>query len=62
VHDAPIKAGVKLCGPWAWEDRGDFSCLQAGKEMAAIARGAKIQLGEFADTRGKPQIGPFAAE
>ena len=61
VHDAAIKAGVKLCGPWAWKDRPDFSCLQAGNEMAAIARGAKIELGEFADTRGKPEIGPFAA-
>jgi 2-keto-3-deoxy-L-rhamnonate aldolase RhmA len=61
VHDAAIKAGLKLCGPWAWKDRPDFSCSQAGNEMAAIARGAKIELGEFADTRGKPEIGPFAA-
>jgi hypothetical protein len=22
VHDAAIKAGMKLCGPWAWKDRG----------------------------------------
>jgi hypothetical protein len=61
VHDAAIKTGVKLCGPGPWKDRPDFSCLQAANEMAAIARGAKIELGEFADTRGKPEIGPFAA-
>src|SRR5262249_41091813 len=30
VHDAAIKAGVKLCGPWAWRDRPDFTCFQAG--------------------------------
>jgi 2-keto-3-deoxy-L-rhamnonate aldolase RhmA len=51
VHDAAIKAGGKLCGPWAWKDCPDFSCLQAGNEMAGIARAAKIKLGEFADTR-----------
>jgi 2-keto-3-deoxy-L-rhamnonate aldolase RhmA len=61
VHDAAIKPGVKLCDPRAWKDRPDFSRFQAGNEMAAIARGAKIELGEFADTQGKPEIGPFAA-
>jgi hypothetical protein len=29
--------------------------------MAAIARGVKIELGEFADTQAKPETGPFAA-
>ena len=61
VHDAAIKAGVKLCGPWAWRERPDFSCFQAGNEMAAIARGAKVELGEYADTQVKPEVGPFAA-
>ena len=61
TFDAAIKAGVKLCGPWAWRDRPDFSCFQAGNEMAAIARGVKAELGEFADTQGKPEVGPFAA-
>jgi 2-keto-3-deoxy-L-rhamnonate aldolase RhmA len=60
VHDAAIKAGVRLCGPWAWKDRPDFTCFQAGNEMAAIARGVKIELGETADTQAKPEIGPFA--
>jgi 2-keto-3-deoxy-L-rhamnonate aldolase RhmA len=61
VHDAAIKAGKKLCGPLAWKDRPDFSCFQAGSELAAIARGAKAELGPLADTQGKPEIGPFAA-
>jgi 2-keto-3-deoxy-L-rhamnonate aldolase RhmA len=60
VHDAAIKAGVKLCGPWAWKDRPDFTCFQAGSETAAIARGAKADLGEYADTQAKPEVGPFA--
>jgi hypothetical protein len=25
------------------------------------ARGARIELGEYADTQSKPEIGPFAA-
>jgi 2-keto-3-deoxy-L-rhamnonate aldolase RhmA len=61
VHDAAVKAGVKLCGPWAWRERPDFTCFQAGNEMAAIARGAKVELGEYADTQAKPEVGPFAA-
>ncbi len=61
VHDAAIKAGIKLCGPWAWRNRPDFSCFQAGNEMAAIARGAKVELGEYADTQARPEVGPFAA-
>jgi 2-keto-3-deoxy-L-rhamnonate aldolase RhmA len=61
VHDAAIKAGKKLCGPFAWKDRPDFSCFQAGNEMAAIARGVKVELGALADTQAKPEIGPYAA-
>jgi 2-keto-3-deoxy-L-rhamnonate aldolase RhmA len=60
VHDAAIKAGVKLCGPLAWRDRPDFTCFQAGSELAAIARGAAAELGPLANTQGKPEVGPFA--
>jgi 2-keto-3-deoxy-L-rhamnonate aldolase RhmA len=60
VHDAAIKAGVKLCGPFAWRDRPDFTCFQAGSETAAIARGVAAELGPLANTQGKPDVGPFA--
>jgi 2-keto-3-deoxy-L-rhamnonate aldolase RhmA len=60
VHDAAIKAGVRLCGPLAWRDRADFTCFQAGSELAAIARGAAAELGPLANTQGKPEVGPFA--
>jgi 2-keto-3-deoxy-L-rhamnonate aldolase RhmA len=53
VHDGAIKAGKKLCGPFAWKNRPDFTCFQAGNEMAAIARGVKVELGEFANTPGE---------
>ncbi len=60
VHDAAIKAGVKLCGPFAWRDRPDFTCFQAGSETAAIARGVAAELGNLANTQGQPEVGPFA--
>jgi 2-keto-3-deoxy-L-rhamnonate aldolase RhmA len=60
VHDAAIKAGVRLCGPLAWRDRPDFTCFQAGSETAAITRGAAAELGPLANTQGRPQVGPFA--
>ena len=61
VHDAAIKARVKLCGPLAWKDRPDFTCFQAGSETAQIARGVRAELGELYNTQGKPEAGPFAA-
>jgi 2-keto-3-deoxy-L-rhamnonate aldolase RhmA len=60
VHDAAIKAGVRLCGPLAWRDRPDFTCFQAGSELSAIARGAKAELGNLANTQEVPEVGPWA--
>jgi 2-keto-3-deoxy-L-rhamnonate aldolase RhmA len=60
VHDAAIKAGIRLCGPLAWRDRPDFTCFQAASEIAAITRGAAAELGPLAHTQGKPEVGPFA--
>jgi 2-keto-3-deoxy-L-rhamnonate aldolase RhmA len=60
VHDAAIKAGVKLCGPFAWRDRPDFSCFQNASETAAIARGAAAELGTLANTQPVPEAGPYA--
>jgi 2-keto-3-deoxy-L-rhamnonate aldolase RhmA len=60
VHDAAIKANIRLCGPFAWRDRPDFTCFQAGSETAAIARGAAAELGPLANTQGKVEVGPFA--
>ena len=61
VHDAAIKAHVRLCGPYAWRDRPDFTCFQAGSETAAIARGVANELGPLANTQPKPEVGPYAA-
>jgi 2-keto-3-deoxy-L-rhamnonate aldolase RhmA len=60
VHDATLKAGVRLCGPFAWRDRPDFTCFQAGSETAAISRGVAAELGSLVNTQGKVDVGPFA--
>jgi 2-keto-3-deoxy-L-rhamnonate aldolase RhmA len=62
VHDAAIKAGVKLCGPLAWRDRPDFTCFQGGSETAAISRGAAAELGNLANTQGVVEVGPLATK
>ena len=60
VHDAALAAGKRLCGPFAWRDRPDFTCFQAGSETAAITRGVAAELGTLKDTQGKPEVGPYA--
>jgi 2-keto-3-deoxy-L-rhamnonate aldolase RhmA len=62
VHDAAIKANIRLCGPLAWRDRPDFTCFQAGSETANITRGAAAELGPLAHTQGKVEAGPFATK
>ena len=61
VHDAAISAGKRLCGPFAWRDRPDFTCFQAGSETAAIARGVAAELGPLANTQAKVEVGPLAS-
>jgi 2-keto-3-deoxy-L-rhamnonate aldolase RhmA len=60
VHDAALKAGKKLCGPFAWKDRPDFTCFQAQNEVAQITRGVRAELGDLHNTQGKVEVGPFA--
>ncbi len=60
VHDATLAAGKRLCGPFAWRDRPDFTCFQASSETAAIARGVAAELGPLANTQGKVEVGPLA--
>ncbi len=60
VHDAALAAGKRLCGPFAWRDRPDFTCFQNASELVAIGRGVADELGDLKDTQGKPEIGPYA--
>ena len=62
VHDAALGAGKRLCGPFSWRDRPDFTCFQNGSETAAIARGVAAELGTLKDTQGKPEVGPYAGK
>jgi 2-keto-3-deoxy-L-rhamnonate aldolase RhmA len=60
VHDAALKQHVRLCGPYAWVDRPDFTCFQNTTEDGLIAAGVKAELGKLANTQGKPTAGPYA--
>ena len=60
VHDAALAAGKRLCGPYLWRDRPDFTCFQNGSETAAISRGVAAELGNLKDTQAKPEVGPYA--
>jgi 2-keto-3-deoxy-L-rhamnonate aldolase RhmA len=60
VHDAALDAGKRLCGPFAWRDRPDFTCFQNASETVAIGRGVAGELGSLKDTQGKPEVGPYA--
>jgi 2-keto-3-deoxy-L-rhamnonate aldolase RhmA len=60
VHDGAIKAGKRLCGPWAWRDRPDFTCFQNSSETGLMARAVKEELGPLWNTQGKPEVGPYA--
>ena len=60
AHDAAINAGKRLCGPFSWRDRPDYTCFQAASETAAIARGVGAELGTRKDTQGKGEVGPYA--
>ena len=60
VHDAALAGGKRLCGPFAWRDRADFTCFQAASETAAIAAGVRAELGPLGNTQGKVEVGPFA--
>ena len=62
VHDAAIAAGKRLCGPFSWRDRPDFTCFQNSSELSAIARGVATELGPLKDTQGKPEVGPWATK
>ena len=62
VHDATMKAGKKLCGPFAWKDRPDFTCFQAGNERAAIARGARARTGRACQHAGQGRSRPLRVE
>ena len=60
VHDAALAAGKRLCGPFSWRDRPDFTCFQNASETAAISRGVAAELGTLKDTQPKPEVGPYA--
>ena len=59
---------MRLCGPFAWRDRPDFTCFQAGSETAAIARGvaeryaARVGQVEQRETGGRTVVNQLEIE
>ena len=60
VHDAALAADKRLCGPFAWRERPDFTCFQNQQQTGAIATGVRVELGELWNTTGKVEVGPWA--
>jgi 2-keto-3-deoxy-L-rhamnonate aldolase RhmA len=73
VHDAALKAHIKLWGPAAWIGRADFSGFQGpggseagdlegpnGKYPPDFLATEKKALGPLYNTQGKPKSGPYA--
>jgi 2-keto-3-deoxy-L-rhamnonate aldolase RhmA len=76
VHDAALRAHVRLCGPSAWIGRPDFTCFQGpggaydggnlvDSEGALLPNYLDIEkkaLGPLWNTQGKPKVGPYAPD
>ena len=45
IHDATLKAGKKLAGPWTWKDRPGYTFFQGPGEATLIRSGAQSSLG-----------------
>jgi 2-keto-3-deoxy-L-rhamnonate aldolase RhmA len=70
VHDAALRAHKRLCGPFNWLDRPDFTCFQGPgghvntptgvDPYMAYADAAKKALGPLWNTQGKVTAGPYA--
>ena len=60
VDRVELAPGKRLCGPFSWRDRPDFTCFQNGSETAAIARGVADELGPLKNTQAVPEVGPWA--
>ena len=54
IHDATLKAGLKLGGPLAWKNRAGFSFFQAPGETALIKSGAPVVLGSVPAQGARP--------
>jgi 2-keto-3-deoxy-L-rhamnonate aldolase RhmA len=71
VHDAALRAGKYLCGPWFWLNRPDFKCFQGhgGDQITSVVPGLqaafveaeKKEFGMLWNTPGLVTGGPFAA-
>jgi hypothetical protein len=72
VHDAALRAGKYLCGPWFWQNRADFKCFQGhgGDKLTtpgpglggAFVEAEKRELGLLWNKPGRVTGGPWAVK
>jgi len=70
VHEAALRAHIRLCGPSSWLNRPDFTCFQGpgqhinappGTDLYSVyAEAAKKALGPLWNTQGKVAAGPWS--
>jgi 4-hydroxy-2-oxoheptanedioate aldolase len=62
IHDATLKAGLKLGGPMAWRGRPGYSFFQGPGETGLIRSGAQAALGMTAAAGARPGVAPTEGE
>ena len=61
IHDATLKAGRKLGGPFAWKQREGFTFFQGPGETILLRAGAQMTLG-VPTQAAAPRTGVAATE
>ncbi|MSV30491.1 MAG: hypothetical protein EXQ52_17370, partial [Bryobacterales bacterium] len=59
IHDATLKAGLKLAGPLAWKDRPGYTFFQGPGETALIRSGAQATLAPAAPQTRRSGVAPI---
>lgn len=62
VHDATLKAGLKLGGPLAWKQRHGYTFFQGPGETSLLRLGAQMTLGAAPGQSGPPRSGVAPTE
>src|SRR5439155_20904571 len=58
IHDATLKAGLKLGGPLAWKNRPGYTFFQGPGETSLIRSGAQVTLGMTPAPGSRPGVAP----
>lgn len=62
IHDATLKAGLKLGGPLAWKNRSGYSFFQGPGETSLLRSGAQVTLGMVPPPGARSVVAPTEGE